>query len=135
MIGLTGTAEAMGPLPTDGLHARRRMNFSLEMFGQRCESALGEITISDEAGECGNRLIGTACSAHLRNSWTNRMHMLSPKIGDEQPACGCHRLHAPYQSWDASGAADRDDRLRVSDPMSEGLQAATGRLRLQLHVL
>ena len=44
-----------------------------------CESALGEITISDEAGECGNRL-GTVCSAHLRNSWTNTMH-IPPKWG------------------------------------------------------
>jgi hypothetical protein len=46
-----------------------------------CESALGEITISDDASECGNHLIGTACSAHLRNSSTNRMHMVSPKLG------------------------------------------------------
>jgi hypothetical protein len=40
------------------------------------ESALGEITISDQAAECGNRLIGNACSAHLRNSRTNRKPMV-----------------------------------------------------------
>ena len=45
------------------------------------EGALGQITVSDEAGECGNRLIGTACSRHLRNSRTNRMHMVPPKWG------------------------------------------------------
>ena len=49
--------------------------------GADCESALDLITISDDAGECGNRRIGEACSAHLRNSRTDRMHMVSPKWG------------------------------------------------------
>src|SRR5215475_15215959 len=49
--------------------------------GADCESALDQITISDDAGECGNRRIGKACSAHLRNSRTDRMHMVSPKWG------------------------------------------------------
>jgi len=43
--------------------------------------ALDQITIGDDAGECGNRRIGKACSAHLRNSRTDRMHMVSPKWG------------------------------------------------------
>jgi len=46
---------------------------------QRLQSALGEITIGDQAGECGNRLIGKASSAHLRNSRTNRKPMISLK--------------------------------------------------------
>ena len=76
-----------------------------------CESALGKMTISDEAVECGNRLIGTGCSAHLCNSPTNRMHMVSPKVG---MTTGLWLLigYMPNTKpqWDASGAVDKHDR-------------------------
>ena len=92
-----------------------------------CESALGEMTISDEAVECGNRLIGTGCSAHLCNSPTNRMHMVSPKVGMTTglwlPSATCPITKSQR---DASGAADKDDRLRLSDPMCEACRLTRG---------
>ena len=91
-----------------------------------CESALGEISISDDAGECGNHLIGTACSAHLRNSRTNRMHGL-PQIGDDNRIVVAIGYMPHTKSLrDASDAADKHDRLRPSDPLCEAYRLPPG---------
>src|SRR5262249_13100163 len=82
---------------------------------QRPRVRAREITIGDDAGECGNRRIGTACSAHLRNSRGNRMQMVPPIGDDNRLVAAIGYMPGSKSQWDASGTADKDDRLGLSD--------------------
>jgi hypothetical protein len=64
-------------------------------------------------------------SALLRNSRTNRMHI--PKSGNDNRLVAAigYMPHTKSQ-WDASGAADKDNRQRLSDPMCEVCRLTPG---------
>jgi len=63
------------------------------------------------------------------------MHHGLPLSGDDNRLVAAigYMPHTKSQR-DASGGADKHDRLRLSDPICEACRL-TGRLRLQLHVL
>src|SRR5215831_10532212 len=78
--------------------------------GNDARGALGEITISDEAGECGNRLIGTACRRTCAAAGLTLCTWSPPKLGMTTglwlPSATCPITKSQR---DAAGAADKDE--------------------------